>query len=101
MSSTDSINTNQNLREFIATNTEGITSRSTYWYGLGEKSKYFLNLQKMLAIKSDIKRVSGENDNETSNSKVFPSKLDLFLSIIDVLWEKIAALIEFSRAVVF
>ena len=28
--------------------------------------------------------------------KVLPSKLDRFLSTIDVLWEKIAALIEFS-----
>ena len=33
--------------------------------------------------------------------KVLPSKLDRSLSKIDVLWEKIAGLIGFSRAVVF
>ena len=29
-------------------------------------------------------------------TKVLPSKLDWFLSTVDVLWEEIAALIEFS-----
>ena len=32
---------------------------------------------------------------------VLPSKPDQFLSTIDVLWEKIAALIEFSLVVIF
>ena len=31
-----------------------------------------------------------------NSAKVLPSKLDRFLSTIDVLWEKIAALTEFS-----
>ena len=40
--------------------------------------------------------VLGLRINKPTQTKVFPSKLDRFLSTIDDFWEKIATLIEFS-----